>query len=594
MHPDHTKLLRKAQALDQAQKTMEASLTYQKFLALEPRHAEAWSNLSGKLLVLGDPQGAQTAARAALDLAPQTLAARINLGRALMQLNRIQEAEDHFTTAMKQDKGRLDSPMFLAECRLHQQDLRGAHQALATATSLAARPGRSEALVAHLAELWAIFSMGMSQEHRPEEAEAACATALRLNGRNFSAKFSLGMIQMTRGHLETAKERFRQLAKTHPHKVEVRLQLIACLARQGDFLAVGEEIAKLVHEKPRDLIVYRGVLEILYAHGRWSDLAAEIARYRLMDPTSIHPDLNQAFVDLLFGEFRLGWERHEARLRLPTEEWLPHRSFSQPTWAGEPFLGKTLLVWAEQGFGDTLMFLRYLPQVKALGGRVLVEVQAPLVGVAATCPGFDALVTREGGAPPFDLQVSLQSLPWLFRTELASIPGEIPYLQVPSEVPRKREILEQLALAEDKVRIGLVWAGSPLHSRDAERSLKADLLAPLEALPGVVWYSLQARREELPPLRNLVSLSPYLSSFSDTAYALSGLDLLITVDTAVVHLAGALGIPTLLLLTYQPDYRWLLDREDSPWYPTLHLYRQPAYGDWEAVIRRVVEDLTQG
>ena len=148
-------------------------------------------------------------------------------------------------------------------------------------------------------------------------------------------------------------------------------------------------------------------------------------------------------------------------------------------------------------------------------------------------------------------------------------------------------------LALDHTRIGLVWGGNPAHARDAERSLPVRSLAPLEAIPGVAWFSFQVDRREVPTLPNLVSLAPFLTDFSDTAYALSGMDLLITVDTAVAHLAGAMGIPTLLLLAFQPDFRWLLDRDDSPWYPTLRLYRQPSYGDWESVIRQIIADLTQ-
>src|SRR5664279_2388527 len=148
-------------------------------------------------------------------------------------------------------------------------------------------------------------------------------------------------------------------------------------------------------------------------------------------------------------------------------------------------------------------------------------------------------------------------------------------------------------MAEGNTQIGLVWAGNPVNSRNLERSLPPSALAPLTALHDVTWFSFQVGREESPPLPNLIPLAPMLSNFSDTAYALSGMDLVITVDTAVAHLAGALGTPTFLLLAFQADFRWLLERNDSPWYPSLRLYRQPAYGDWESVLRQVVADLTQ-
>ncbi len=592
MHPDHIKLLKKAQALDRAQKPQEAAVAYRAFLAREPRHADAWSSLAGKMLNLGDLQEAQRAARAALLNEPNHLAARVNLGRALMRCDQTEEAESHFRSALRSDGKRLDAHLFLAECLLQKRDLKGAQRALDSAGPLSSMPGRSPALLAYHAELWAILSMGLLEEQNTTAAEAACATALRYNSRNLSAHSSLASIRMAQERAEEAEGMLRKLVEEHAHNMRLRLQLIDCLARRGNFRLADQEAAKAIQEAPTNLTVHRGVKGTHYAHGRWPEFAAEIARFRALDPASPHPDYEQSFVDLLFGDFRQGWERHEARFRIPKDLRPAYRSFSQPTWTGEPFRGKTLLLWAEQGFGDTLMFLRYLPMVKALGGQVIVEAQSALTELAATCEGADVVIPQNTGLQAFDLQVSLQSLPWIFRTELATIPAEIPYLQVPAEVPHRQELLATLSLAGENVRIGLVWAGSPLHSRDAERSLSAASLAPLGDLQGVSWYSLQLRREEVPPLPGLTSMAPFLANFSDTAYALSGLDLLITVDTAVAHLAGALGVPTLLLLTYQPDYRWMLEREDSPWYPSLRLYRQPSYGDWDSVIREVLADLS--
>jgi hypothetical protein len=329
-----------------------------------------------------------------------------------------------------------------------------------------------------------------------------------------------------------------------------------------------------------------------YSLGCWAEYSSEIERFRQVAPGLAYLDYEQSFADLLFGNMLQGWERFEARLHVP-DDLRPRRIFEQPPWKGEPFEGKTLLLWAEQGLGDTLMFARYLPMVKALGGRVMLETQPALMGVAATCKGADLVISEGTPLPPFDLQGSVMSLPWIFRTELSTLPDQIPYLAVPKEVQHRQAIQETLALGQESTRIGLVWAGNRHHARDVERSLPPSSLAPLATLPGVTWYSFQLGSREDPPLPNLVSLAPLLETFSDTACALSGMDLLITVDTSVTHLAGAMGIPTFLLLTFQPDYRWMLDRDDSPWYPTLRLYRQPKYGDWEAVIRKVIADLTQ-
>jgi hypothetical protein len=237
------------------------------------------------------------------------------------------------------------------------------------------------------------------------------------------------------------------------------------------------------------------------------------------------------------------------------------------------------------------MFVRYAPLVKALGGRVILAAQRPLAEVVATCPGIDEVIPKGGSVPPFDIHFPLLSLPWLFRTELASIPAEIPYLRVPPHVPNRQGLMDQLALGEGQIRVGLAWKGSGDHPRDAQRSMPTATLSPLAALPGVAWYSFQREDDLVDPFPGILPLGPLLSTFSDTALALQAMDLLITVDTAVAHLAGAMGIPTLLLVTNIPDWRWLMDRDDSPWYPTLRLYRQPAPGDWNSVVQCVLSDL---
>jgi hypothetical protein len=267
------------------------------------------------------------------------------------------------------------------------------------------------------------------------------------------------------------------------------------------------------------------------------------------------------------------------------------RHFSQPAWNGEAFPDRTLLLHWEQGLGDTLMFVRYASRVKRLGGRVLLLAQPSLADLVATCPGVDQVIVHLADLPSFDLQSPLLSLPRVFRTSLDSIPAEIPYLDVPGQVPNRQAIAAVLAAAHGRTRLGIAWAGSPTHTRDKQRSLPVDALAPLGALSGVAWYSFQKDQEPPASLPGVFPLAPLLGNFSDTAYALSGMDLVLAADTALAHLAGAMGIPTLLLLPYAPDFRWLLGRDDSPWYPSMRLFRQPRPEDWSAVIRMVLRKL---
>ena len=585
------KLLKRAQGLDLAGKAEEASVAYRTFLDQEPKNADAWADYAGQLIKLGRLDEARRASETALGLDPHQLSARINLGIALMRQDRLAESEKQLRTVLERDPRRMDAQLFLAECLLNKHDLDNARKALEGAAWVEASP-RFSPMKALCAELWAILGLALLEVQKFNEADAACNDSLRLDPHNLRAVANLGSIQMAQGHLDEAERMFRRLMAEHPGDENARLLLITSLGRKGEHDLVDREIEAVLRQEPTSFIVHKSVMGTYYSHGRWPEYLAEIERYRKVEPNLAYLDYEQSFADLLFGDMRQGWQRFEARLNISKMLRLSQRTFAQPAWQGEPFAGQTILLWAEQGFGDTLMFLRYVPMVKALGGRVIVEAQSGLLDVAGTCAGADIVIPK--GAPwiPFDLQASLMSLPAILQTDLDSIPAEIPYLGIPEVVPHRTEILEILALAQESTRIGLVWAGNPGHGRDVERSLPAALLAPLASLAGVAWVSFQLGRCEIPPLPGLVSLAPLLEDFSDTACALSGMDLVITVDTSVAHLAGAMGIPTLLLLSFQPDYRWMLERSDSPWYPTLRLYRQPTYGDWASVIAQVLSDLS--
>jgi len=512
--------------------------------------------------------------------------------KALDLAGKSREAAKQLRALLEANPRLADVRLSLAECLLHMGDLEGARLALDEVNRPGVLTGRHAALQPRHVDVWAQLALALLTAQRWAAAEEACGIALRLDARHFRAMAHLGSIQLAQGRLDEAVLQFRRVVAAHPKEERARLLLITALARSGDRPGTCQEIAEVLRRAPASFLVHKSVMGPLYSLGCWEDYRAEIERFRRVAPGLAYLDYEQSFVDLLFGDLLQGWKHFEARLQVPGDL-RPHRTFQEPAWQGEAFEGRTLLLWAEQGIGDTLMFLRYLPMVKALGGRVLLQVQGSVLNVAGTCLGLDGLVLDGTTPPPFDLQASIMSLPWIFQTELATIPDTVPYVRVPREVPHRQGLQELLAAAGEHTRIGLVWAGNHAHARDTERSIPAPALAPLAALPGVAWFSFQLDQAELPPLPNLVSLAPCLGDFSDTAFTLSEMDLLITVDTSVAHLAGALGIPTLLLITHQPDYRWLLDRADSPWYPTLRLYRQPRFGDWAAVLRQIVVDLTQ-
>jgi hypothetical protein len=255
--------------------------------------------------------------------------------------------------------------------------------------------------------------------------------------------------------------------------------------------------------------------------------------------------------------------------------------------------GKTILLHAEQGFGDTIQFVRYVPMLAARGAKIVLEVPDSLMPLLGDIDGVIAMISRGQPHPPIDLHCPLMSLPLAFGTTLATIPATVPYLRAPAE---RVEAWRARMPASDKLRVGLVWSGKPTHRNDHNRSLVFERLAPLLAQPDVDFVSLQreVREADAAALQDATSvLRPDLdqADFADTAAIVATLDLVIAVDTAVAHLTGATAKPLWLLLPYCPDWRWMLDRTDSPWYPGARLFRQPRIGDWDSVIGRVAEAL---
>jgi hypothetical protein len=266
---------------------------------------------------------------------------------------------------------------------------------------------------------------------------------------------------------------------------------------------------------------------------------------------------------------------------------------SRRPWSGEPLEGARILINAEMGFGDTLQFVRFVPFVASRGGRVVLEVQPELYRLLSAYPDTDAVIPLGACIPDCIWHCPLVSLPHVLGTELASVPAQIPYITVPQEASQ----VWAARLGDSGPRIGLVWAGDPAQKWDRVRSIRQlPLLAPLGHVGGLRFFSLQkgaAAKQALNPPSgmNLVDLSPYIHDFADTAAAIAGLDLVITTCTSVAHLAGALGKPVWIMLAYAADWIWLIGREDSPWYPTARLFRQPALGAWNPVIERIAEEL---
>ena len=412
---------------------------------------------------------------------------------------------------------------------------------------------------------------------------------------NATALHMLGMVCMSTDQPERGLmllDRARELQPEDPARLGNRASLLHLLGRDAEALAAFDAA---IAGDPDFAPNWRNRGVVLHAARRFDEAQASLERALALAPDEASTQLEAAFVYLQRGDFARGWPAYEARLQ-PGQALTP--PVNGPRFTGqEDVRGRVVLLHAEQGFGDTLQFCRYAPLVAALGARVVLAVPAPLVRLLEGLPAVDKVLDIAGPWPAFDLHCPLMSLPLAFGTTLETIPADSPYLFAdPLAAAGWRTRLSVLR----GVRIGLVWAGAPrpmqpgAHRTDRRRSMRLADLAPLAALPGIHLVSLQKGQDVLPPQGMVLhDWTGELDDFADTAALVVGLDLVICVDTAVAHLVGALGVPVWVLSRFDACWRWLHDRTDSPWYPTLRLFTQSRPGDWQGVVAQVVAGLQE-
>ncbi|WP_263634446.1 tetratricopeptide repeat protein [Geomonas subterranea] len=395
----------------------------------------------------------------------------------------------------------------------------------------------------------------LQQQGRFAEAAVSLEEALALEREVPELHEGVGIVKQVLGELEGALQSYCEALRLDPALVKARYNLATTLKELGRFEEALGEFREVVRRSPG------------YADAHW----------------------NLAVFLLMNGELPEGWREFSWRFQKSSQA--PQRRWEEfPAWDGAPLSGRTILLYGEQGAGDTLQFVRYAPLVAGRGGRVLIEVQSPgLVPLVETVAGVEAVFACGDTIPRFELQASLMDLPGIFGTDLAGIPAEVPYLHVD---PARLAACGSLFPDDGSLKVGLAWRGNPGHPNDLNRSLAAEKLSALSALSGVGFYSLQfGAGGELAGILPVTDLTPAIRDYADTAALAARLDLVLSVDTSVAHLCGALGLPVWLLVPFVPDWRWLTRRDDSPWYPTMRLFRQSAPGDWDGVLQRVVRAL---
>ncbi len=342
------------------------------------------------------------------------------------------------------------------------------------------------------------------------------------------------------------------------------------------------------------LILWQVLADTIRPQGKIAETQAIQEMLVANMPGNLTARFNLAETLLLQGDFERGWREYHHRYGMPHTAAI-ERKVQRPRWDGRPIPGKTLLIHDEQGYGDTFQFLRMVRWAKERSGaRVILEVNAESASLASRYEGFDALTARGQLPPAFDVHCELMSLPMVMGLKLSDLPGATPYLSAdPQRVAKWQARLAGLP----RPLVALVWAGRPTHVNDANRSMKLADLAPL-GRPDVTFLAIQKgpaaqQAASPPPGMSMVSLSDEIQDFEDTAAILAVADLLISVDSSPVHLAGALGRPAWVMLPLVPDWRWLLNRNDTPWYPSVRLFRQPSRGEWGGVMGAMAQELAQ-
>jgi Flp pilus assembly protein TadD len=543
-------LLRAGYAYHQAGDFLRAEQTYHQLVQAEPGNALAWSLLGAACAAQGKLGEATASFQQAVRVKPDYLEAYNNL--AILLTN----------------QGRPDEAVAVLE-----QALR---------------------LLPDAAETHHHLALAHAARGRFDDALGAYREALRLRPDFADAHNNLGTLLMNHGRLDEAEAAFQQALALRPGFVEALSNRGNTRGLRGDYDGAIADLRQALAWRPDFAPAHVALGSALGRQGMLGEAAACYRRAVQLNPRDPEAHYNLGTALLLLGQFAEGWAEYEWRWHRPGAV---RREFPQPLWDGAPLGGRTILLHAEQGVGDTIQFVRFAPLVRQRGGRVVLECQPSLVPLLTGFPGIDQLGPRRAALPPFDVQAPLLSLPRIFGTTLATVPAEVPYLfPDPRLVAHWREELG----TEPGVKVGIAWQGDPRHSDDRSRSIPLVQFEPLARVPGVRLISLQKGpgMEQLPALADRFPvtdlgrrLDEATAPFLDTAALMKHLDLVVTCDSAVAHLAGALAVPVWVALAFTSDWRWLLSRADSPWYPTMRLFRQERPGDWPGVFGRMAEEL---
>ena len=562
----------------------EALASYNRALVAKPNHTGALNNRGVTLHTMGRHDEAIASFERAIALQADYVDALCNRGNSLNALKRYDEALASYDCAIA-----LRPNLVEAHCNRGNtlRELRRYDEALASYD-------RALALLPNLVEAISNRGITLAELKRYDEAldAFARAIALRPNDAELFNKRGVILDQIKRPAESLADyDRALALRPDYTDALYNRGNALHDLKRFDEALACYDRLLPL---RPNDGNTFNNRGKILKELNRYPEAFACSARALALLPTNIVAHCNESLMRLLTGDFARGFREYEWRWK--KADMAPaQRDFTQPLWLGEgDIAGKTILLHSEQGFGDAIHFCRYAPMVAARGARVILEVRPPLLQLMRSLAGPSQIIASGEALPAFDIHCPLLSLPLAMGTRLDTVPAQVPYLSVAAD--KSAEWSARLG-AKTRPRIGLAWSGNVIHERDKERSIGLrNFLRLLDIDATFVSLHKEVGADDASVLAersDILHFVDALADYTDTAALISQLDLVVSVDTSVVHLAGALAKPVWILVTYVPDWRWMLEREDSPWYPTARLFRQSAAREWDSVLARMHGELGQ-
>jgi tetratricopeptide (TPR) repeat protein len=575
--------LQHARQLQAARRFSDAETAYRQILAADPDNADALQGLAWLAHEVGHHQSSLQLLDRALEVRPTDYRLHWQVAIVSEKAGQVERSDAAYARACEinpRDRDLMTNwGMFLARNKQRERALKIFRRISKLHPDFAQAPYHT--------------GMILDEMQRYTEAETAFRDSVRLAPGSADALQRLGLVIGKSGRVEESLQYFQSALKIDPSHFDANLNVAVALRLLLRFEEAAAALTRALESRPTSELAIKAAAQNFASMGLHQQALNLLDKALALKPNDSNLHGQRAMSLLALGNLAEGFKEYEWRWLADT--FPQNRRFSHaPQWTGFDIAGKTILLHAEQGYGDALQFIRYAPLIADRGARVMLHAHEDVLALLKTAGGIDQAITPSQLPPQFDVQCPLLSLPYAFATTLETIPANVPYLH--ADETKIREWEPRLQTPTGIRKIGLVWAGSPTHPRDAERSIPLRMLQPLLSVPNAKFFSLQkgkAASEQIEGF-DIEPLGPDLKDFTDTAAVIQHLDLVITVDTSVAHLAGAMGKPVWTLIGSFTDFRWMVDREDSPWYPTMRLFRQKRRGDWAGLIQRVVAKLQLG